>query len=52
MGKVSINGEPSHKRFDMRTYISAKSREERYWWQMRKKVQAILKRVSPPNEAK
>jgi len=42
MGKVAINGEPSHKRYDLRTYIKTKVREEMFWWRMRKKVQAIL----------
>lgn len=42
MGKVAINGEPSHKRFDMRTYISAKTREDMFWWRMRRKIKLIF----------
>jgi hypothetical protein len=44
MGKVAVNGEPSHKRYDLRTYIKAQVHEEMFWWRMRKKVQAILTR--------
>jgi hypothetical protein len=46
MGKKAVNGRPSHERYDLRSYIKAKVREDMFWWRMRKKVQAILKRTN------
>lgn len=40
--RVSVNGQPSHKRYDLRSYIREQVRENMRWLKLREAIRKIL----------